>query len=105
MADITFRRENGEVFSFSPDQLDGVNRAMVVARSWAALNGFSRVTFIERDGTPLKFHVQIDDEPPLNAWVDGALFDRNRLHELEQFLDWARGEHRRRAAGYEHYDR
>ncbi|HWG84913.1 MAG TPA: hypothetical protein VNT60_05475, partial [Deinococcales bacterium] len=80
-------------------------RATAVARAWAAENGFETVSFIAREGEPLRFHVRIGEEAPLNAWVDGVLFAQGKTDELETVLDFARGEHRRRMAGYDHYDR
>lgn len=105
MATINYKtRPGGEPLEFDPSERDAVKRSTDAARAWAEQNGFKTLTFWLEEGSANKLLVQIDDEPPLASWVDLGAIRAARLEDLNGQLDYARGEQRRRAVGYDKYD-
>ena len=105
MAKVNYRvRPGGESLEFDAGDRDAVKRSTDVVKAWADQNGFESLTFWLEEGSPNKLLVQLNDEPPLASWVDLGAIRAARLEDVEGQLDYARGEHRRRAAGYDKYD-
>lgn len=104
MAEIRFLEESGAKVSFSATDSANVERARQEAARWAEASGYSIVTFHLEEGSPQRLRVQFNDSTPLNSWLDANVVRQGRLEELESFLDYARGEQRRRDVGYEVYD-
>ena len=82
-----------------------VNAVIADASKWADNNSLTTLTFWLEAESDRKLIVQFNDEPPLSSWVDIAIFKEGRVDDIEGQLDFARGEHRRRAVGYSQFDR
>jgi hypothetical protein len=106
MTEVKFKvLPGGEPFEFEGREAEKARPVVEAARSWAEANGLERLTFLRGTDADRKLVVQFDDEPPLSSWVDAAIFREGRASEIEALLDYARGEHRRRMAGFTTYDR
>jgi hypothetical protein len=105
VSQIEYRtKPSGKALEFAPGESEAVRRSTEVVRAWAEANGFETLTFWLEEGSANKLLVQLGDEPPLASWVDLDAVRKARVGDLEGQLDYARGEHRRRAAGYGQYD-
>lgn len=99
MVDVEIRNEqDGQ--SVTPASA-GAERFMADVRAWAERNEFQQVVFW-RDGE--KLWVQLGGER-LNYWMPGHLLERGTKEDVEMQLDYARGAHRRSAAGYQKFDK
>ncbi len=97
MATITFFNNQ------QPLKLENIAVAQAAMESWAAQNGFESVSLhLEAEN---KLFVQFDTGVLLSSWLDLHAVERNDTEALEEQLDFARGEFRRRAAGYGQFDR
>lgn len=106
MAELKFKvQPSGEPLKFSGPEAGNADKVTQAAQAWAEANSLDSLTFWQDADSPHKLVVQFDDEPPLASWVDVAVFREGRVDDIEGPLDYARGEHRRRMAGFEKYDR
>ena len=97
MATITFLQNK------QPLQLEHIAVALETLQNWADNNGFENITLhLESEH---KLLVQFGDDTPLTNWLDLYAVQRNDTEQIEDQLDFARGEYRRRAAGYGKFDR
>lgn len=97
MATVTFLQNN------KPLRLENSVAASAEIAAWADANGFSEIVLhLEAEH---KLLVQIGSEAPLSSWVDLGAVQRNDTEALTDQLDFARGEYRRRMAGYGKFDR
>ena len=90
--------------AWTTDETPNAGAVIADAQAWAERNGFQTLTFWLEEGSDRKLIVQFNDEAPLAAWVDIAIFKEGRVNDIEGQLDFARGEHRRRAVGYSQFD-
>ncbi len=90
----------------SPFQLTSPRADQVLGTlsRWADLNGFERVVFWRDPEDSSKLWVQLG-ESRLNYWVQEASFSAGEHEQIEAQMDYARGAHRRSAAGFEKFDR
>lgn len=106
MKDIEFRvQPTGEPLAFPPAEADNARRVTDATRRWAEANRFEAVGFWLDEPGGHKLHVSLNGGPPLSSWVDTAVFRQGRAGEIENLLDFARGEHYRREAGFDRYNR
>ncbi|MFN3267167.1 MAG: hypothetical protein ACK41E_10070 [Deinococcales bacterium] len=97
MATVTFLQNN------KPLKLENLEAASATIAAWAESNGFSEIVLhLEAEH---KLLVQIGSESPLSSWIDLGAVRRNDSETLTEQLDFARGEYRRRMAGYGKFDR
>ncbi len=97
MATITFLQNK------QPIKLENVTVALETIENWAEKNGFESITFhLESEH---KLLVQFGEDILLTNWLDLHAIERNDTEQIEDQLDFARGEYRRRAAGYGKFDR
>lgn len=99
MAKVEFRNEqDGQALT---PQGKGVKRFLADVRAWAERNEFENVVFWQ-DGE--KLWVQLGDQK-LNYWMPQHVLDEDAKEDIEMQLDYARGAHRRSAAGYQKFDK
>jgi hypothetical protein len=97
MATITFL-QNNQALSF-----ENIALALETMENWATRNGFENITLhLESEH---KLMVQLGTEALLSSWVDLTAVQNNDAEALDDQLDFARGEYRRRMAGYGKFDR
>jgi hypothetical protein len=97
MATITFL-QNKQVL-----KLENIAVALQTIEHWAERNGFESITLhLESEH---KLMVQLGTEALLSSWVDLTAVQNNDAETLDDQLDFARGEYRRRMAGYGKFDR
>ena len=102
MADITFRNEADG----TPVQMSHPRAARVLEdiKVWADSNGFDSVTFWRDAADAQRFWVQLG-ENRLNYWIHESTFSEGQHDQIEAQMDYARGAHRRSAAGFEKFDK
>jgi hypothetical protein len=88
---------------FAASETDAAGVVIEEAKKWTDTNGFNSLTLWLEDER--KLMVQINDEDPLNSWIDLDIFRQGRAADLEAQLDFARGEFRRRMVGYGKFDK
>jgi hypothetical protein len=80
-----------------------VEQAVSCIQAWAKHNEFQKIKLRLEDEP--KLFVQFDEASTLSSWIDLSAVTRGDTEALEEQLDFARGEFRRRAAGYSQFDR
>lgn len=97
MATITFLKNN------QPLELENIAVALGIIQNWADRNEFTSLTLhLESEN---KLRLQLEDEAVLSHWLDLATLHGDDSEIIEQQLDFAKLEYRRRLSGFGRFDR